>query len=224
MQPLTQQARIRRDKLVNQRVKGSKLRAPASCQVHLMEQSDPATVKVLPGGYYVGFGECRIATTLGSCVSVCMRDPYAGVGGMNHFMLPSACGGGPCLDDQLSARYGVNAMERLINELIKRGGMPSRLEVKLFGGGHVLHATSSDVGGRNIAFVRQFLRTEGLRVMAEDLGGPCSRKLVYDITSGRVRVKQFNDGRSQLVGQRDLSYLQRVCKEPIYGSVELFDE
>lgn len=196
---------------------------PSASLVHRLKHTGKPSVKVLPGGHYVGYGECAIVTTLGSCVAVCMRDPYAGVAGMNHFMLPDARPGHGG-DEQLSARYGVNAMELLINALLQRGGQLSRMEVKLFGGGHVLHAMSNDIGQQNIDFIHQFMHTEGLTVQAQDVGGDCSRRLIYDVTSGKVRVKQMNRGGSDLVAQRDLSYIRHFGHEPVYGSIELFDE
>ena len=108
-------------------------------------------MKVLPGEYIVTDRDVMLVTVLGSCVSACIRDPLAGVGGMNHFMLPDLEHGGAASE---SARYGSYAMEVLINELLKRGAARSRLECKVFGGGAVLAGfTHSNVGKRNGDFV-----------------------------------------------------------------------
>ncbi len=130
--------------------------------------------KILPGEYYVTRSEEVITTVLGSCISACIRDPSAQVGGMNHFMLPedsSSGDGNRWLDPVagLATRYGSHAMESLINELMKLGASRSRFEIKLFGAGRIL-ASVTDVGARNIAFVHEYLKTEGLRALAEDLG------------------------------------------------------
>ncbi len=95
---------------------------------------------------------------LGSCVSACIRDPLAQVGGMNHFMLPEDGSfreepRSTALDRQ-ATRYGSYAMESLINDLLKLGAARERLEIKLFGGGRIL-ASMTDIGARNIAFIRQ---------------------------------------------------------------------
>ena len=120
------------------------------------------TVKILPGEYYVTRSEECITTVLGSCISACIRDPSAQVGGMNHFMLPedsSSGDGNRWLDPVagLATRYGSHAMESLINELMKLGASRTRFEIKLFGAGRIL-ASVTDVGARNIAFVHEYLK------------------------------------------------------------------
>jgi SAM-dependent methyltransferase len=45
-------------------------------------------VKILPGEYFATDRDMALVTVLGSCVAACLRDPVAGIGGMNHFMLP----------------------------------------------------------------------------------------------------------------------------------------
>ena len=108
-------------------------------------------------------------TVLGSCVSACIRDPVIGVGGMNHFMLAKGTSGG-WGDDPKSTRFGNFAMEKLINELIKAGCSRERMEIKVFGGGNVIDASTA-VGSDNSEFVLRYLEAEGLRCAAEDLGG-----------------------------------------------------
>src|SRR5688572_27285611 len=90
-------------------------------------------VKILPGEYFVTNGDKMIVTVLGSCVAVCLRDKVIGIGGMNHFLLPSDGADGPGLLTE-SARYGVYAMELLINHLLKMGASRARMEAKVFGG------------------------------------------------------------------------------------------
>src|SRR3569833_4097695 len=123
-------------------------------------QLDSWNVKILPGEYYVTRGEEAFSTVLGSCISACVRDPIKNVGGMNHFMLPEDASTGPnnWLDPAigLATRYGSYAMESLINDLLKLGATRERLEIKLFCGGRILQGMT-DVGARNIAFVRCYL-------------------------------------------------------------------
>ena len=117
--------------------------------------------KILPGEFFVTAHDEVITTILGSCISACIRDPARGIGGMNHFMLPEdqTVGRNAWLEGagSLATRYGSFAMESLVNELMKLGAERSRLEVKLFGGGRIL-ATMSDVGAKNIEFVRHAIR------------------------------------------------------------------
>ncbi len=182
------------------------------------KQRDMPAAKILPGQLYVTLHDELITTVLGSCVSACIRDRKLGVGGMNHFMLPE--GGVEGASD--AARYGVFAMESLINAILKHGGRRQNLEVKLFGGGRIM-ANMSDVGRRNIAFARCFVRNEGLPVVAEDLGGPHPRKVVYFPASGRVLVKKLESLHNDTLIKRERSYYQDINRKPVAGDIELFD-
>jgi len=159
-----------------------------------------------------------LTTVLGSCISACIRDPEAGVGGMNHFLLPE--GGG---SDRDAARYGVNAMELLINGLLKNGACRTRLEAKLFGGANVLSGMSG-VGPRNAAFAERFLRDEGIRLVGGDLRGTTPRRIQYWPTSGRARQIAMPTAESVEIARRELVQAGRVrdCEQEGTSDVELF--
>jgi chemotaxis protein CheD len=176
--------------------------------------------KILPGEYYVSACGELIVTVLGSCVAACARDPATGFGGMNHFMLPDE-GRSGATDLGLATRYGTYAMESLINEILKHGGRRDRLEVKLFGGGHVLDGMS-DVGQSNIRFARRWLAVEGLAAVADDTGGAHPRKVYYDPATGRVRVKYLKVLRNDTITRRELAYRRRLASGAVEGSVDLF--
>ncbi|BAU56363.2 chemotaxis protein CheD [Halorhodospira halochloris] len=163
-----------------------------------------------------------VVTTLGSCVSACVRDRRLAVGGMNHFMLPLRGGAGR-VNDPLSesARYGNYAMEQLINRIMALGGKRSDLEVKLFGGGRVLDAVT-DIGKRNIEFAREYIATEGLRLLSEDLGGDYPRKVQYFPESGRARSKKLYTTRNNTVVRREEHYLHEIDESPKAGDIDLF--
>jgi chemotaxis protein CheD len=177
--------------------------------------------RVLPGEYYVTGADELIATTLGSCVAACMRDPEASVGGMNHFLLPQERGASES-DVGLATRYGSYAMESLINDLLKSGARRERLEIKVFGGGHML-SCQADVGARNIRFIRDFLQVENLQAVASDLGDSFPRKLAYSPRTGVARVKRLRPVESTLIARADRSYLSKIDAAAQGGAVELFD-
>jgi chemotaxis protein CheD len=178
-------------------------------------------VKVLPGEYVVTAEDWMLVTLLGSCVSACIRDPLAGVGGMNHFMLPDTDLKGAASE---SARYGGYAMEMLINELIKRGGRRDRMEAKVFGGGAVLQGmTLSKVGERNAAFVLDYLAAEQIPVLSQDLLDTCPRRVHYFPRSGRVMLRRLPTVERSLVLADETRYLSRLRAQPAAGSVELFE-
>ena len=167
-----------------------------------------------------------ITTILGSCISACIRDPVRGVGGMNHFMLPEdqSVGRNAWLEGagSLATRYGSFAMESLVNELMKLGAQRARLEVKLFGGARIL-ASMSDVGARNIEFVRRYLRLEGFCIAAEDLGADCPRHVEYFPPTGVVMLKRLKALNVRDIAEQETQYRSRLKKPVPDTDVELFD-
>jgi len=175
--------------------------------------------KILPGEFYVTLHEEVIVTVLGSCISACIRDKKLGIGGMNHFMLPSS--GDP---SQLSGsnRYGNYAMENLINEILKNGGSRENLEAKIFGGGKIL-ANMTDVGSRNIQFVEDYLKTENIQVVSEDIGDVCPRKVAYIPATGKAFMKRLRSLHNDTVVSRERDYLKDLEQTPVQsGDIELF--
>ena len=160
-------------------------------------------VKLLPGEYYITARDMMLTTVLGSCVSACVRDSTARIGGMNHFMLPEDAD--PASRDAVAAmRYGVYAMEMLINELLKAGARRERLEAKVFGGGAVLaNMAMLNVGDRNADFVLRYLQTEQVRIAAQDLRGSLPRRINYFPLSGRVAMRKLRRKDDVVLVQRD---------------------
>lgn len=178
-------------------------------------------VKILPGEYFATSGSEVIVTVLGSCVAACLQDPFTGIGGMNHFLLPQSSDG----DHSLSARYGVNAMELLINEMLAMGAVKSRLRAKVFGGGHVIEAMSSNrVGNRNAEFVERFLHNEQIPIVASDLRGDYPRKVYFFPDSGQVWVKRIRNLKNDTILVREQSLRERLARDQEAGNVDLFME
>jgi chemotaxis protein CheD len=179
-------------------------------------------VKILPGEFYVTGRDMVLVTVLGSCVAACIRDYHNGTGGMNHFMLPDnkADDSSPLSS---SARYGTYAMEILINQLLKLGARRVNLEAKVFGGGNVLKGfTVANVGQRNADFVLEFLATEKIRVVAQDLIDIYPRKVYYFPDSGKVMVKKLRNIHNNTIFEREKDYGSRLQQSKVEGDVELF--
>jgi chemotaxis protein CheD len=182
---------------------------------------DVQAVKLLPGEYYVTNKDMLIVTVLGSCVAACIRDPLTGVSGMNHFMLPDAGTQGGLVS--ASARYGSFAMELLINQLLKLGARRSALEAKVFGAGNVLRALSAgNVAERNAAFVLDYLKTENIPIVAQDLLGTHPRKVYQFVKTGKVRVKKLTEMRNDTIFERERDYRSALGRTETAGDVELF--
>lgn len=179
-------------------------------------QSD--AVKVLPGEYFVADHDILIMTVLGSCIAACIWDAKAGVGGMNHFMLPEGD------SSDTSGRYGSYAMELLINEMIKLGARKESMQAKVFGGGQVMAGfTTMNVGERNTQFVLDYLHTERITVASKDVLDIYPRKVVFFPTTGKAMVKKLAHSHPEsLESTERKGNAVNLAKTTAGGSVDLF--
>lgn len=188
------------------------------------KQHQIQAAKILPGEYYVSNSNELITTVLGSCVSACIRDRIFGIGGMNHFMLPLSDGrawGGAGDFSSTATRFGNYAMEHMINDILKNGGHKKHLEAKIFGGGQMMEA-QTDIGSTNIEFVRAYLATEGIPILAEDVGDIYPRKVIYFPQTGRARIKKLKTMHNATVLTRESQYRKQIQSTPEQTDIELF--
>jgi len=168
-----------------------------------------------------GAEDLTYSTVLGSCISACVRDRVANIGGMNHFLLAEQSGSAK---DRYgaSARYGAFAMEQLINQVLSKGtGRKQNLEIKVFGGGKI-NAALDDVGAKNIGFVRQFLADEGYVLEKADVGGTYARRVLFKPHSGRAFVKRLDNMAAGNVAKEELMIVRRPVAPPPSDDIELF--
>ena len=174
------------------------------------------------GDCHVSSDDVTFSTVLGSCVSACVRDRVANIGGMNHFLLAEQSGSAK---DRYgaSARYGAFAMEQLINKVLSQGtGKKANLEIKVFGGGNI-NASLNDVGAKNIEFVRSFMAAEGYSFAGEDLGGNYARRVLFKPNTGRVFVKRLDSMAGARVVKEELEIAGRQTATPApVDDIELF--
>lgn len=175
-------------------------------------------VKVLPGEYFVSGEELVIMTVLGSCIAACLWDARARIGGMNHFMLPDGDGG------EGSGRYGSYAMELLINEMLKLGARRETLQAKVFGGGQVMAGfTTMNVGERNTKFVLDYLATERIPIVSQDVLDIHPRKVCFFPETGKALVKRLAHSHPEtLAVEERRGNAVTVAKSTAGGSVDLF--
>ena len=145
------------------------------------------------GEYYASKNGEILHTILGSCIATCIYDQEKKIGGMNHYLLPGIIHPDEIIISKIG-RYGMYAMELLINELIKYGAKRENLTAKLFGGGDVLkfRKADGDVTGSNIRFAKKFLELEGIPVQKEDMGGYNGRKILFFTDTAKVLLKRFD--------------------------------
>lgn len=192
---------------------------------HRLSQFDKEVVTIHPGEYYLTAEDTIISTVLGSCVAVAIYDSEAGIGGLNHFMLP-----GELVRDELirspNAKYGMYAMELLINDLMKQGVQRGKMRAKVFGGGAVLRIKEgkTSIPRSNIDFAFEYLSKERIPVLASDVGGREPRKIFFFARTGKVLLKRIAGSLATLVEMEEENYLERISSKPPEGPVTMFVE
>jgi len=188
-------------------------------------------VTIMPGEFYVSNSDVTLHTLLGSCVAACLYDPVNKVIGMNHFMLSNRryARHMPVFLSE-AGRYGMNAMELLINEMLKIGANKANLRAKVFGGGSIyLTSEAKDnfffVGEVNSRFIREFLKTDGIPLMAEDLGGDNARIIHFLHKDYSVHVRRIIKSTASDVVRTEKQYWQKTIEsqEKIKPAVEIWE-
>jgi chemotaxis protein CheD len=147
-----------------------------------------AALYLQPGDLHVGQTPCTLTTIVGSCVSVCIHDPGARVGGANHYLLPYNLNSGVAL------RYGAVSIPRLVDELLRRGARKGCLEAKVFGGACMLMTLrdpAQHLGAQNVQLARRVLAERGIPIVAQDVEGDRARRIFYRTDSGSVWLKRL---------------------------------
>ncbi|OHD78107.1 MAG: hypothetical protein A2023_00875 [Sulfuricurvum sp. GWF2_44_89] len=160
-----------------------------------------------------------ITTLLGSCVAVMLYDSVLQIKGMNHFLLPSSCTQGT------SCRFGLYAMESMLNEMYKLGCRKENINAKIAGGANVLHNFSDNIGERNVMFARSFCRSEGIRVVAENVLGTNGRVVMLDSAFNTVSKTIINRSMDERLANADRELekiINKTDKVPLDNAVTLF--
>lgn len=173
-------------------------------------KNEVQNIHVTQGGCEASASEATVLVTiLGSCVCTCLCDQEAKVGGMNHFLLPDAS-----FDNSGQLRYGLHAMELLINGVLKLGGRRHRLQAKLFGGA-MMNARLGTIGRANAAFALRFLESEGIACTGQSLGGTRARRIRFWPASGRAQ-QMFLNGDVDLPVEKPEVQIERGAGDVIF--------
>ncbi|MCM0082454.1 chemotaxis protein CheD [Geomonas sp. Red32] len=176
-------------------------------------------VVISPGEYYTTASPGVISTLLGSCIAACLYDPVRRIIGMNHFMLSN-----PRYSRDLppsiteAGRYGIHAMDLLINAMMAKGTTRSMLRAKVFGGATILNPDSAGgnffcVGEVNCRFITEYLEMERIPVDAMDVGGEFGRVIHFSNGDFAVHRRKINHLRSDRLAQRDRYCWQRAIEQ-----------
>jgi chemotaxis protein CheD len=193
---------------------------------HSISQFEQELITIHPGEYYATADDTIISTVLGSCIAVGLYDAKAKLGGLNHFMLPGEAGKIDLVRSP-NAKYGMYAMELLINDLMKIGATRASLSAKVFGGGSVLRFAdggSSKIPGNNIDFAFEYLKKEGIPVTASDVGGRDPRKIFFFAQTGKVLLKRISGTVADLAEKEEERYLSNFFVKEREGEITLFEQ
>jgi len=187
----------------------------------MRKQSYQGKTRVIiePGEYYVSNRDEILSTLLGSCVAACLYDPVNRLFGMNHFLLAyHQPVNGTALLHSDAARYGIYAMEMLINALLKRGANKTNLLAKAFGGGNVLSLNKQGTQGGNIGeansvFIRMFLKNEQIPLVASSLGGNIGRTIYFMPEDYSVYVKPIEAMKTEKIKTIEQRFLDKNLRE-----------
>jgi chemotaxis protein CheD len=158
----------------------------APLQLDGLVRPSSGRVYLHPGEYAIATEPTTMTTILGSCVSVCLCDPAAGIGGLNHFLLPRAPLG------QFSARFGDQAVPALIRCMTRLGAERTRMRATVVGGACVLDAyrhVESHIGRQNARVALEMLAEAGIHVATLDVGGNRARRIQFHPHTGDVVVR-----------------------------------
>lgn len=160
------------------------------------------------GEYYASKVPVIISTLLGPCVAVCLFDKTTYIGGMNHILLP---GDAPDRENIIDSRYGINAMELLINQMMKLGANRYKLTAKVFGGASIMPAISSGfkMGMKNVETVIDFLEIEKIPIINYNFGGVDSRRIFFHSDTSEVMIKRI---KSLEIMEEDLFAKEKRCE------------
>jgi len=215
----------------NQLIPGKTRNNAAVSSMKMPDGPHQLRVNLKPGEHYVSCGNVIISTLLGSCVSACLYDPVRKIIGMNHFLLSNRrySYNMPYYITE-AGRYGIHAMEILINDMLAQGAMRGNLVAKAFGGASLLQRSNEIgnffcVGEVNIRFIKAFLQMEGIPLITADLGGDRGRVVHFHHDDFAVYVRKIQRTGNHKLGLKEKQYWLKsieMQERKEAGSVTLF--
>ncbi len=185
----------------------------------IFEHKKRRRVFIEPGEYYVSTDGEIISTLLGSCVSACLYDPVKRIIGMNHFLLAyrTAPSQSPIFETE-AGRYGLYAMELLINSMMTKGAQRCNLKAKCFGGSNVFQfdddmKSQFSIGDRNVQFIKEFLDKEHIPIINACLGGSVARSIFFMPDDFSVYVKKTSHDQLDNIKQLEKKHWQKTVKD-----------
>lgn len=166
------------------------------------------TLGIIGGEFAITYDDDNlpITTLLGSCVAVMLYDNIIRLKGMNHFLLPTSCAQGE------SCRFGLYAMEAMLNEMYKLGCRKENITAKVAGGATILQDFTVNIGERNVMFARSFCRSEGIKIVSESVLGNNGRVIMLDSDFKTIAKSIANKTMDERLAQADRALARRINK------------
>lgn len=150
-----------------------------------------ADMKIAKSGVITSYG-------FGSCVGIVMYDHEKKLGGLLHIMLPDSAN---FEKNENPLKFADTGIKDLYQQLIYSGAKKENIVCKIAGGSQVYQNKSNlkmfDIGNMNIKRVKEVLRELRVPVLAEDLGGRCSRTIEFDVINKKFSIKKFSGKESK---------------------------
>src|SRR5689334_9645199 len=141
------------------------------------------------GNVYVSSKAESIVLILGSCVAVCIWDPFNAIGGATHYLLPIWDGRGVA-----SPRYGNVAIGALLQKLTEARAHKDQLRAKVFGGGCLFDSmrgqdsSREHLGKRNVQTALEILAKEHIHVLSVEAGTDKGQRVIFHPNTGESSV------------------------------------
>ena len=129
-----------------------------------------------------------LTTTVGSCVAVCVYDPFRGLGGMAHVVHPMRS---EYMKPTMSCKFADVAVPSLITQMTEKGAKKLSLKAKIAGGANMFPSIDENImmiGRDNIIAVRHYLKKHGVSIVAEDVGGETGRKVEFMVGTNNLKI------------------------------------
>ncbi len=137
--------------------------------------------------------EILVAFGLGSCVGIGAYDPVKGIAGLLHAVLPEPLNG----SDLTSTKYVGNGINKLFDEMLKKGAVRDRLIIRMAGGANMLTSPglskTFDIGTRNIAVAQSVLETQKMKIVSQNVGGNIGRTFRVYVADGKMTIRMIGE-------------------------------
>jgi chemotaxis protein CheD len=167
----------------------SRAQIATECITCLQEKPDIKEVRVAMAEMKVESKPVELVTSVGSCVAICLYNSTNRCGGLAHIMLPNSA---IAPQDFPPCKFADTAIPALANAVREITGKDARLSAKIAGGANIFkfeNTPGPTIGAKNVSAVRSALGANGIRVVAEDVGGSYGRRISFNIGSGVVDIR-----------------------------------